>query len=274
MDQFYSLNVKTSDADAGAKRRPILFLSTKQRRPIRILRTGFSSGMHGHRKTTDRLTRLCPSPEINTINRSLVPHPTWQLYFSDTLLIDRWNEILNLHPQLVKLITWNDFGESHYIGPLHPERTSVNTPSGDSDGAIQWDVYQLERLVLRVNHQTVHCCLQKRRPRDNLSQRKANFGFGTRASSIGTGPTPRADGVWAATLLASPATLTMTSGTCSYTTTAPAGINYFATGMGSGQPTFKLVRNGVTINQGTGGLSTDLNSCNIYNFNAFVGSTN
>jgi glucan endo-1,3-alpha-glucosidase len=65
----------------------------------------------------------------------------------------------------------------------------------------------------------------------------------------------------------------MTSGTFSLTTTAPAGINYFATGMGSGQPTFKLVRNGVTITQGTGGLSIDLNSCNIYNFNAFVGST-
>jgi glucan endo-1,3-alpha-glucosidase len=129
-------------------------------------------------------------PIHSAINRSLLAHPTWRvielliqydnylngsigvspwffthynpqtfnknwLYLSDTLLIDRWNEILNLQPQLVELITWNDFGESHYIGitnslserhtylinhlgPLHPERPSVYAPSGDSDGAIQW----------------------------------------------------------------------------------------------------------------------------------------
>ncbi|KAJ7270426.1 glycoside hydrolase [Mycena rebaudengoi] len=57
------------------------------------------------------------------------------LYLSDTLLIDRWNQILDLQPQLVELITWNDFG---YIGPLHPERPSGYAPSGNSDGAIQW----------------------------------------------------------------------------------------------------------------------------------------
>lgn len=60
------------------------------------------------------------------------------IYRSDTLFIDRWNEILNLQPQLVELATWNDFGESHYIGPLHPEMPSVYAPNGEPTGAIEW----------------------------------------------------------------------------------------------------------------------------------------
>ncbi|KAJ7864559.1 glycoside hydrolase [Mycena leptocephala] len=204
------------------------------------------------------------------------------LYLSDTLLIDRWNEILNLQPQLVELITWNDFGESHYIGPLHPERPSVYAPSGDSDGAIQWAAgfpHDAWRKII-----TPYIAAYKNGGPVTISAAQENIVYWYRPHPKGlscsdpfvgppTGQSFPADGIWAATLLASPATLTITSGTFSLTTTAPAGINYFTTGMGSGQPTFKLVRNGVAITQGTGGLSINTNSCNIYNFNAFVGST-
>ncbi|KAJ6509065.1 glycoside hydrolase [Mycena vulgaris] len=127
------------------------------------------------------------------------------LYLSDTLLIDRWNQILNLQPQLVELITWNDFGESHYIGPLHPERPSVYAPSGDSDGAIQWQ----ENIVYwyRPHPKGLSCADPFLGPP--------------------TGQSFPADGIWAATLLASPATLTMTSGTFSLTTTAPLASTTF-----------------------------------------------
>ncbi|KAJ7677688.1 glycoside hydrolase [Mycena polygramma] len=204
------------------------------------------------------------------------------LYLSDTLLIDRWNEILNLQPQLVELITWNDFGESHYIGPLHPERPSVYAPSGDPDGAIQWAAgfpHDAWRKII-----TPYIAAYKNGGPVTISPDQENIVYWYRPHPKGlscpdpflgppTGQSFPADGIWAATLLASPATLTMTSGSFTLTTTAPAGINYFSTGMGSGQPTFTLSRNGATITQGTGGLSIDLNSCSIYNFNAFVGST-
>ncbi|KAJ7599592.1 glycoside hydrolase [Mycena floridula] len=207
------------------------------------------------------------------------------LYLSDTLLIDRWNQILNLQPQIVELITWNDFGESHYIGPLHPERPSVYAPSGDADGAIQWASHAAGfphdawRKII-----TPYISAYKNGGPVTISPSEENIVYWYRPHPKGlscsdpflgppTGQNFPADGVWAATLLASPATLTITSGSFSLTTAAPAGINYFATGMGSGQPTFSLSRNGATITQGTGGLSIDLNSCDIYNFNAFVGST-
>ena len=40
------------------------------------------------------------------------------LFKSDTLWTDRWDQLLTLAPQFVEIITWNDFGESHYVGPI------------------------------------------------------------------------------------------------------------------------------------------------------------
>lgn len=39
----------------------------------------------------------------------------------DNLWRDRWEEVMVVQPDLVQIISWNDFGESHYIGPL-PKR--------------------------------------------------------------------------------------------------------------------------------------------------------
>ena len=40
------------------------------------------------------------------------------IYKSEALLPKRWEEIMELNPDLVEIITWNDYGESHYIGPI------------------------------------------------------------------------------------------------------------------------------------------------------------
>jgi hypothetical protein len=49
---------------------------------------------------------------------------------SDRLWFDRWRQILELAPRFVEIITWNDYGESHYIGPLASPHTD--------DGASKW----------------------------------------------------------------------------------------------------------------------------------------
>ncbi|EDN99493.1 hypothetical protein SS1G_02347 [Sclerotinia sclerotiorum 1980 UF-70] len=43
------------------------------------------------------------------------------IWRGDDLWFDRWEEVWYIRPDLVEIITWNDFGESHYIGPLHSE---------------------------------------------------------------------------------------------------------------------------------------------------------
>ncbi|OLN96838.1 Mutanase Pc12g07500-like protein 1 [Colletotrichum chlorophyti] len=36
----------------------------------------------------------------------------------DNLWYDRWQHVWNVKPEWVQIISWNDYGESHYIGPL------------------------------------------------------------------------------------------------------------------------------------------------------------
>ncbi|KGO66152.1 Glycoside hydrolase, family 71 [Penicillium expansum] len=40
------------------------------------------------------------------------------LWRGDNLWRDLWEEVMVVQPDLVQIISWNDFGESHYIGPL------------------------------------------------------------------------------------------------------------------------------------------------------------
>ncbi|GAQ08424.1 mutanase Pc12g07500 [Aspergillus lentulus] len=41
------------------------------------------------------------------------------LWNGDHLWYERWEQVLDLQPEWVEIISWNDYGESHYIGPMH-----------------------------------------------------------------------------------------------------------------------------------------------------------
>jgi hypothetical protein len=40
---------------------------------------------------------------------------------SSDLWYDRWEEAIWEQPDFIEIISWNDYGESHYIGPLHDD---------------------------------------------------------------------------------------------------------------------------------------------------------
>lgn len=44
------------------------------------------------------------------------------LWRGDDLWYDRWQQIVSMkrenQPEYLQIITWNDWGESHYVGPL------------------------------------------------------------------------------------------------------------------------------------------------------------
>ncbi|KAK4953845.1 Glucan endo-1,3-alpha-glucosidase agn1 [Elasticomyces elasticus] len=43
----------------------------------------------------------------------------------------RWQQVLEVLPEFVEIVTWNDFGESHYVGPIyHPG--VPNTPTANA----------------------------------------------------------------------------------------------------------------------------------------------
>lgn len=58
------------------------------------------------------------------------------------LFYRRWLEILQMKPRFVEIVTWNDYGESHYVGPLSSKH--------NDDGASKWvnDMYVLTLPVI------------------------------------------------------------------------------------------------------------------------------
>jgi hypothetical protein len=41
----------------------------------------------------------------------------WSHAQDDAIFIDRWQHLLQLKPDLIEVVTWNDWGESSYVGP-------------------------------------------------------------------------------------------------------------------------------------------------------------
>ncbi|PYH35104.1 glycoside hydrolase family 71 protein [Aspergillus neoniger CBS 115656] len=52
------------------------------------------------------------------------------LWRGDSLWHDRWEQIWDLQPEWVEILTWNDYGESHYIGPIREDAISLMTTGG------------------------------------------------------------------------------------------------------------------------------------------------
>ncbi|KAL2207288.1 putative extracellular alpha-1,3-glucanase/mutanase, partial [Sarocladium strictum] len=59
------------------------------------------------------------------------------LWRGDDLWFDRWQQVLEIQPEYVQIITWNDWGESHYIGPLREDQFGLFEP-GNGDAPINY----------------------------------------------------------------------------------------------------------------------------------------
>ncbi|KAL8646448.1 MAG: hypothetical protein Q9226_006852 [Calogaya cf. arnoldii] len=208
---------------------------------------------------------------------------------SDLLWYNRWNEILQLAPQYVEIITWNDYGESHYIGPL-------SSPHYD-DGNSKWvndmphngwlDMAKPFIAAYKAGSKSVNNHIDKDqiiywyRPSlksancdstDNTMKAVSNAGenfFQGRPNGADT----LSDSVFVVALLTQPGKVTVSSGNNSKTFEAQAGANAWAVNMGVGKQTFSLTRGGKTVLKGTS--SKDISAdciCGMYNFNAYVGT--
>ncbi|KAL5001730.1 glycoside hydrolase [Aspergillus recurvatus] len=62
------------------------------------------------------------SPWFYTNLRQFHKNWVWQ---GDDLWHTRWRQVLELQPAYVEILTWNDYGESHYIGPVRDNATGA-----------------------------------------------------------------------------------------------------------------------------------------------------
>ena len=71
----------------------------------------------------DYMTALQGKPYMMAVSPWFYTNiPAWSknwLWKSDDLWPTRWEQVIETQPAIVEIITWNDYGESHYIGPIH-----------------------------------------------------------------------------------------------------------------------------------------------------------
>ncbi|KAI9037805.1 glycoside hydrolase family 71 protein [Aspergillus affinis] len=63
----------------------------------------------------------------------------------DELWFTRWEQAIQLGPEFVQIISWNDYGESHYIGPL-----------GADDGVDVWDAFSRGKAPFNYAKEVQH----------------------------------------------------------------------------------------------------------------------
>ncbi|KAI9146889.1 Mutanase [Paramyrothecium foliicola] len=209
---------------------------------------------------------------------------------SGSLLYDRWNQVLAGGFDMLEIVTWNDYGESHYIGPL-------SSPHND-DGNSKWvnDMPHLGWLELskpfiaayKARATSVNSFIQKdqviywyRRTLNSLNcdatdttaGRPANNASGNYFMGRPDGWQTFEDVVYVVTLLREAGTVTVRSGGNTKTQNVPAGANIFTVPAGVGAQTFELKRGANVVLSGRSLMDiSNVCPCGLYNYNAFVGT--
>lgn len=210
---------------------------------------------------------------------------------SDLLWYERWNEILILSPQYIEILTWNDYGESHYLGPLSSPHTDDGNSKWTNDmphdgwltmampyiaafkaGSKSISAPSEDQLVYwyRPATKTATC--------DNTDTCMKPWPSPSPNPNYFTGPPDGhetvEDSVFVVALLKSAGTVTITSGSNQAKQySAQAGPNAFSVPLGAGKQSFALTRGGSTVLSGDSLKEvSDQCVCGIYNYNAYVGT--
>ncbi|CEJ83889.1 Putative Glycoside hydrolase family 71 [[Torrubiella] hemipterigena] len=207
-----------------------------------------------------------------------------------SLLYDRWNTVLQQGFPMVEIVTWNDYGESHYIGPLksphYDDGNSKWTNDMPHDGWLELSKPFIKAYKAKAN--SVNNYIEKdqiiywyRRTlrsldcdsTDTTSGRPANNASGNYFEGRPDGWQSMDDVVYVVSYLKSAGTITVSSGGQTKTENAPAGAHIFTVPAGVGKQRFTLSRNGQNVLDSTSLMDiSNVCPCGLYNFNAYVGT--
>ncbi|KAE9402282.1 glycoside hydrolase family 71 protein [Gymnopus androsaceus JB14] len=192
---------------------------------------------------------------------------------SDELWKYRWEQaISDVKPDIVEIVTWNDYGESHYISDINP-----NVDLGDlAPLYVNGFVHAGWRTMAQY-----YISWYKTGTAPAITEDQVVYWYRAypKAITCSEGDLPRnsdfpSDSVFAFSMLTSAATITLTVGDSTASFDAPAGIAIgsvpFST-EDAQSPVIEIVRNGATVKSGTGAIAISTTSCAYYNFNPLVG---
>ncbi|KAF7595364.1 hypothetical protein BBP40_006357 [Aspergillus hancockii] len=215
-----------------------------------------------------------PSKSVDAVSPWFSTHfntKNW-VFICENLPTLRWEQMLKLKPSLVEIVSWNDYGESHYIGPY--------APNHKDDGSSQW-AKDMPHDAWRNLYKPYIAAYKSGASAPTIDKEEIVYwyrptpkGVTCTGDNLGApnGKDMLSDSIFVATMLKSPATLTVTSGsTAPVNIEVPAGIVTSNVTMGVGAQSFSVQRNGQMILSGQGGRAVK-DECTHYNFNVFVGS--
>ncbi|KAE8156035.1 glycoside hydrolase [Aspergillus tamarii] len=194
------------------------------------------------------------------------------VFICESLPTLRWEQMLQLQPSLIEIISWNDYGESHYIGPYSANHSD--------DGSSQWAV-GMPHDAWRNLYKPFIKAYKSGAMAPIIEEDELVYWYRPTPKNVActndTLPQPNGvsmlhDSVFVATMLTEPATLIVTSGSNQpVSIEVPAGIVTSNISMGVGAQKFSVVRGGKAIMNGKGGLEVKDN-CKHWNYNVFTGS--
>ncbi|CAK5270188.1 unnamed protein product [Mycena citricolor] len=191
----------------------------------------------------------------------------------DWLLNNRWNQIFQMRDQLtfVEMVTWNDFGESDYFGPV-----TANQPTGttwaDNFPHTAWmdmSAYYIQAFKTGVYPTVTKDVIYfwaRPHPHDATATadplpQPANYAW-------------TSDYLWAAAFCSSTCTVTLKSGTSSSQTwtNLGAGVNLLQLPLAPGRVSVAMSKGSTTVLSASPTDFTYVSVPSLYNLNVYVGA--
>jgi glucan endo-1,3-alpha-glucosidase len=203
----------------------------------------------------------------------------------DDLWHTRWDQINELQPDMVQIVTWNDYGESHYVGPIVdsgiPQDETVNADARPYVEGMPHDDWRnlLPYYISRFKNNGIEPLVTNETVQYWYRLTSATAGSYDGVTG-GNGPTydPAAvmqDKVFFTALVNAPSTISLQIGdyTPSKFEIARAGINHFSQLFNgqTGNVTLSVERDGQRVLDNTGAAILPKPTNGITNFNAWVG---
>lgn len=214
--------------------------------------------------------------------------PNWGknwLWRGDDLWNDRWQDIVRMQPALVQILSWNDFGEAHYIGPIHKGGIPAGAKYVDGmphEAWLKFLPYYIDAYK-SGNSTSVDGCEEAITYWYKLNPGRSGSAGGTTGNNPDQGQPAIApqvvsqDKVFLSVLVAQPSDVMVSIGG-GHSTPLRArhcGINHFSVPLNgqTGAVDIKVMRDGHEIVSTIGPKITNACKDGLINWNAYVGSS-
>lgn len=199
-------------------------------------------------------------------------YKNWYQRGDDWLMNTRWEQLISMRDKIkfLEILTWNDYGESHYIGPVkgaQPDGTTwANLPHTSWHDMSQYYITAFKTGSFpTVTRDIIYFWARPHPATASATSDRLSRPSGYEWTS---------DTLWAVAFSTSDSTVTLTCGSSSQTFEVGPGVQKLKIPLSPGKITITMVRNGVTVIDHTPSDYTFVTNPKTYNYNAYVGAAN